>query len=226
MTVAAKRGVAQHLGIAVADYDRAIRSFVPQYETMLDAVAGVLKTAAKRRAVVVDLGTGSGALAQRCLRALPQARVIGLDTDPAMLRIAAARLSSCAVDLRHGSFSAGPLPRADAIVASLSLHHIARARKAGFYRRVFQALSRGGLLVSADCYPPRTRSVAKPAMQRWRAHVRRCYSPRETSRLFRSWSQEDEYVPLETELALMAKAGFLVDVAWRWAPFAVLVGSK
>ena len=225
MTVAARHGAAQHLGIRVADYDRAIRSFVPHYETMLEVIAGALKETARTRARVLDLGIGSGALSERCVAALPLARVIGIDSDPAMLELARARLRSRAVELRHASFAAG-LPRADAIVASLALHHIPRARKLAFYRRAFRTLSRGGVLITADCYPPRWSKLAKPAMERWRSHVRRYYSLRETARLFRSWSREDDYVPLETELAVLAKAGFAADVAWRWAPFAVVVASK
>ncbi len=226
MTSAPQRGVAEHLGIQVAEYDRAIRSFIPHYQTMLRIAARALKSRARGAELIVDLGIGSGALTRCCLQELPRARVIGIDADAAMLKLAEARLASRAVELRHANFARGALPRADVFIASLSLHHIRRVRKNTFYRRAFRALRSGGLLVSADCYPPMAAKDANLAMRGWRAHVRRSYGPRETSRLFQSWSQEDDYVPLEMEREMMSSAGFTVEIAWRQPPFAVIVGAK
>ena len=70
--------VASHLGITVREYDRRIRTFIPNYAEMLDEVATVLDPATK---TIVDLGVGTGALSARCLARAPAARVIGIDAD-------------------------------------------------------------------------------------------------------------------------------------------------
>jgi tRNA (cmo5U34)-methyltransferase len=220
-------GVASHLKIRIADYDRAIRTFIPGYEEMLDHAAEALGTLSRRRPALLDLGIGTGALAARCLTEVSGARLIGLDSDPEMLGVARKRLSGKRVELRQGDFTKARLGRCDAIVASLALHHVpTRSRKVALYRRVYGALRPGGVLVNADCCLSRDRKVSDALMGRWRAHLKSRYSARETARFFRAWAQEDTYFPLEDELAMMRAAGLDADVWWRRGAFAVLVGSR
>jgi trans-aconitate methyltransferase len=212
--------VASHLGINLADYDARIRTFIPDYDVMLSAAAAAVPPAAR---LIVDLGTGTGALAAACLRRAPRARVVGIDADPEMLPLAARRLSPRATLVR-GSFLRTPLPgRADAIVASFALHHVrTRAAKARLYTRVRTALAPRGVFVSVDCHPSIDRAAADEQRDAWAAHLRRAYSPRESNKLLKAWSLEDVYVPLESEVRLLERAGFHVDVIWRRGSFAVL----
>jgi hypothetical protein len=68
MTAARPSGVAAHLGIRLREYDARIRTFIPRYEDMLDAAAAALRALRRTDPLIVDLGTGSGALAARCPR--------------------------------------------------------------------------------------------------------------------------------------------------------------
>ena len=68
--------VASHLGIRLDEYDARIRTFIPDYETMLDAAAAVVPPDAR---TIVDLGIGTGAFAARCVRRATRARVVGID---------------------------------------------------------------------------------------------------------------------------------------------------
>jgi tRNA (cmo5U34)-methyltransferase len=215
-----QRHVAEHLGIRLSEYDDRIRTFIPHYEEMLDAAASAVSAGARR---IVDLGVGTGALASRALQRAPRARVTGIDADEAILALAAERLGKRA-SLVCGSFLQAPLPQADAIVASFALHHVrTRAAKRRLYQRVRQAVRRGGVLVIAECHPAADGAIAATQMRAWRAHVARRYSPVRTAALFRSWAREDVYVPLSAEMALLADAGFRVEVTWRRDAFAVLV---
>src|SRR5262249_4407264 len=114
------RDVAAHLGIALAEYDRRIRTFIPHYEEMLDVVATAVPRGARR---ILDLGIGTGALAARCASRLPHASLTGIDADTTILAQAARRLRRTAA-LIEGDFLRVPFPRADAVVASFSLHHV------------------------------------------------------------------------------------------------------
>src|SRR5262245_33906037 len=111
-------GVATHLGIKLDDYDASIRTFIPHYEEMLDAAATAVATLARRAPRVIDLGVGSGALASRVLRASTGARVTGIDSDEGMLDMARRRLKGRLTAV-SGDFTCVPLPRCDAITASL-----------------------------------------------------------------------------------------------------------
>jgi trans-aconitate 2-methyltransferase len=226
---------ASHLGIDLREYDARIRTFIPAYEEMLDEAASALGTLVAARAPrVLDLGIGSGALSARVLRLRPRSRIVGIDSDPAMLSVAArrlrGRLTPVVADfsrarLREGRDGAGP--PFDAITASFALHHVRTKRqKAGLYRRCFAALGRRGALVNADCCLAAVPALQRAGRESWLAHLERSYSRAQSKQYLRTWAREDVYFTLDDERTLMEAAGFAVDVVWRRDSFAVVVGVK
>jgi tRNA (cmo5U34)-methyltransferase len=212
--------LAEHLGIELAEYDARIRTFIPDYEEMLDVAASALPRHAR---TIVDLGTGTGALSRRCLDRLPRARVVGIDADTDVLMIAARRLGPRATFLA-GSFTRTAIPSCDAVVSSIALHHVpTRAAKLRLYRRMRAAVRRGGRIVSVDCYPASDAALALVQHRAWRAHLRRTYDGRATTALFHAWARDDHYMPLEAETDIMHAAGLRTEVVWRKDAFAVLV---
>jgi tRNA (cmo5U34)-methyltransferase len=213
--------VAEHLGIDLAEYDARIRTFIPDYEEMLGVAAAAVPRHAR---TIVDLGTGTGALSQRCLDRLPKARVVGIDADPDVLAIAAQRLGPRATFVAE-SFGRTPIPSCDAVVSSLALHHLpTRAAKLRLYKRARTAMRRGGRFISVDCHPARDSEFALAQHRAWRDHVQHTYDARATTALFRAWARDDHYVPLEAETDIVEAAGFRAEVVWRKGAFAVLVG--
>lgn len=216
-------GVASHLGIRLSQYDGRIRAFIPQYEEMLETAAGAVP---RRARGIVDLGTGTGALAARCLRQAPQARLLGIDADTEILEMAKRRLGERA-QLLCCNFSDMPLPACDAVVASLALHHIpTRNAKSKLYERIFSALRRGGIFISADCYPAANPRLAREQREAWKSHLLNSYTRKQAAALFAAWAREDTYMPLETETALLRASGLAPEVLWRKGSFAVLLGLR
>src|SRR5687768_7758613 len=145
-------GATAHLGIKFGAYDATIASLIPHYKPLLQAAADAVDAAAPRSPAVVDLGTGSGALAAAILKVRPKARVIGIDADASMLDTARRRLKG-RIDTIEDNFELVRIPRCDVISASFALHHIDTGRKkAALYRRCFSALRDSGIFVSADCF--------------------------------------------------------------------------
>jgi SAM-dependent methyltransferase len=220
-------GAAAHLGIDLGEYDARIRTFIPGYEEMLDSAAAALQSSVTRkRPVVVDLGIGTGALAQACLRRVPGARVIGVDEDAGMLDAARDRLGRSLVRTIAGSFETIALPPCDAVVASLALHHIpTAARRQRLFRRIHRALRAGGVLVTADCHPSSNRRLAGEDRASWLRHLETSYTPAEARGYLRSWAREDHYAPLADEVVALRRAGFVADVRTRRDAFAVIVAT-
>jgi tRNA (cmo5U34)-methyltransferase len=220
--------VQRHLAVAPDVYDVEIRRFVPGYDTLLDEAADALaEHLPDGRGTVLDLGAGTGALSARVAARLPAVRLCLLDADAALLAQAATRLAAVRerVSLRTGSFT-DALPRCDAAVASLALHHVhERDAKREVYRGVRLALPPGGVLVSADAFVPAAPALAEPLMQRWAAHlVAHGDGEAQAYARFAEWALEDRYLGLDEELDLLRAAGFAaVDVRWRQGPVAVLV---
>jgi len=81
--------------------------FVPRPETELLAGWAIERAGevAGRTPVVVDLCTGSGAIAKAVADEVPSARVVAVELDPAAARWAARNLSGTGVDLRVGDMA-------------------------------------------------------------------------------------------------------------------------
>lgn len=221
-------GAARHLGIDLADYDMRIRTFVPQYETMLAIAAYALRATIRRRApLIVDLGIGTGALAAACLTARPAARIVGVDEDGGMLQAASDRLGPALAAAVCASFETIDLPRCDAVVAALALHHVPTpARRLRLFRRVHRALRPGGVLISADCYPETDPRLAAADRAAWLAHLEESYATPIARRYLRTWAREDRYAQLADEWTTLRRAGFTVDIPGRRQAFAVVVATK
>jgi SAM-dependent methyltransferase len=220
--------VAAHLAVAPAAYDSRIRALIPSYDELIAEAARALH--GRRARSIVDLGIGTGALAQACLGVARAARVWGIDADADMMQVARARLRRWRrrVTFVHGDFRTATLPRCDAIVASYALHHIRHRReKATFYRRCREALRPGGVLVSGDCMPATQPSLVARDLEHWFAHLARTAGSRATAkRIYESWADEDTYMPLSVEVGLLERAGFVVEIPWRRSPFAVVAGVR
>lgn len=215
--------VATHLGIDLAEYDARIRTFIPNYEEMLDVAASALEPAT---AVIVDLGIGTGALSARCLAMVPRARIVGIDSDPEILKAAARRLPANSTFLCN-SFLRAEIPSCDVIVASFALHHVrTREAKAKLYRRLAGALRPGGQVITVDCHPASDERLAACQLDAWKAHLMRNYTAKESEDYLEAWSREDVYVPLDAEMAMMRTAELKAEILWRKEAFAILYGKK
>jgi tRNA (cmo5U34)-methyltransferase len=219
-------GAATHLGIKPGEYDKLIATLIPHYTDLIDAAADAVDTIARTAPAVVDLGTGSGALAQRILRVRPKARLIGIDSDASMLAAASHRLRG-KIQTIEEDFERTRIPRCDVVSASFALHHVPTGgSKAAVYKRCFQSLRPGGMFVSADCYLASSAVVRKRDRQGWLNHLQRTYSRKKAENFLKTWAKEDVYFSLDREIQLLTEAGFGVEVTWRRDSFAVLVGLK
>jgi tRNA (cmo5U34)-methyltransferase len=174
---------------------------------------------------VLDLGGGTGALSAAVLDALPQARVTLLDVDAAMLDEARRRLAPFGerVELREGSFL-DPLPAADAVVASLALHHVHdMGKKTDLYRSIRAALPPGGAFLNLDAAIAEGARLNALTFDLWAARMgEHGIADAEARGHFAAWADEDRYFPLDEELAALRHAGFAeVDCCWRRGSSAV-----
>jgi trans-aconitate methyltransferase len=215
-----------HLGIPLREYDARIRTFIPSYDEMLDEAAAALPPRGGQASTIVDLGTGSGALASGCASVWPRARLIGIDSDAGMLQMASARLGR-RLAIQVGDFETAALPSTDAIVSAFALHHVPTVRrKAALYRKCRRALRPGGVLIIADCQLSSRADLAAVDRAAWLSHLQQYYSAAESRAFLRAWAKEDHYFTLTDELSLLSSAGFTTDVRWRRYSFAVIVASR
>lgn len=221
-----------HLKLNVADYDQLIRQLVPGYPAMRAAHMMLLKklVPADRRSVVLDLGGGTGALAEAVAETLPLAEVEIWDTDPAMLAVARERCARFGGRIRYIERSfANPLTPCDAVVACIALHHVKdMAAKGAIYRNIHAALRPGGVFLNADTAIAASGALREFSYQEWiNAMAPHGITEVQARAHFASWTHEDYYPPLATELRLVGEAGFAdPECFWREIPFVIFGGIK
>ncbi len=225
-----RHSVKRHLDVDAESYDVQIRRFIPHYDEMIATGVELLAALAPADGSVLDLGGGTGALAAAVLDGLPSVRVTVLDVDADMLEEARRRLARFTdrVSFHEGSFLA-PLPAADAVVASLALHHVHDLRtKTELYRAIHDALSPGGVVLSLDAAVTEEGRLSRLLFDRMAAQMGdHGITDAEARRHFAAWAEEDRYFPLDAELGALRRAGFdEVECFWRRGLCAVMCGLR
>ena len=219
--------VRSHLRLEIDAYDDTIRKFIPGYEEGLTRAANEI--AGAHPTLVLDLGAGTGALAEAVLEHERVGSVEAVDIDPEMLAQARIRLKrfGTRARCRRRSFDA-LLPECDAVATSLALHHVpTMERKLTLYERIYRALRPGGVFVNADVIISAHPVARARSYRLWAAHLVSCgIDEQRAYEHFAEWSAEDTYFPLDDELAAMRKADFYAECIWRDCPNTLLVGRK
>lgn len=216
--------VSSHLRLDTQEYDRIIRTYIPFYDEsraeQLDLLTVSLLPGECR---VVDLGGGTGSLAEAVLERFPNVRVVVRDIDQAMLDVAAQRLSRFGnrVELSRGSFL-DPLPPVKAVLSAFALHHVPTLdEKAGVYARIRKSIQPGGVFLNND-------ATSGPFWQQirdmWASFMAsRGFTIEQGYKNLDDWAAEDTYFSVREELDAMKQAGFAEpECLWRRGPTTIL----
>jgi ubiquinone/menaquinone biosynthesis C-methylase UbiE len=108
-------------------------------------------------ATVLDIGAGTGNLLLKVKRAVPDATVVGLDSDAASLAFAATKASRLATEVQLDRGDAAHLTYPDAmfdrVLSAFLLHHLALDQQLRMLREVRRVLKPGGSLHLVDFTP-------------------------------------------------------------------------
>ena len=199
-------------------YDEEIVRFMKYYTVMLDAAIDSLPFAIGSSPKVVDLGTGTGALAARLLKRYPHVRLLCVDMTKEMLDKARERFKGYDVAYLEKDFYELDLPtELDAVIASLSLHHIVtNEEKKAFYAKVCASLRPGGVFVNADAVLSSDEWVEALYMSNWIEHLSQSMDEDGVKELLARHRREDSLPVLTDQLRWLSEVGFSkVDVIWK-----------
>jgi tRNA (cmo5U34)-methyltransferase len=209
------------------DYDAPRRRLIPPFDAFYGAAVSALDVIGASPKRVLDLGAGTGLLAERVADAHRSTDVVLLDAAPEMLEQARRRLGD-RVSYVEGDLTA-PLPegRWCAMVSALAIHHLDDDAKRDLFARVHDALSPGGVFVNAE-------QVAGPT-----AHLDEHYARwHERESKARGATQEewdgalermrhDRCASVESQLGWLREAGFAdADCLFKDHRFAVMVARR
>ena len=166
---------------------------------------------------VLDLGTGDGRLLALLQIDRPGMAGVGLDFSDLMLAAARRRFAGDErVEIVEHDL-AEPLPplgRFDAVVSSMTIHHLEHERKRALYREVYELLEPGGVFANFE-------HVASPTQRLHLAFFAAIQEPLECE------DPSDRLLDVEAQLAWLRETGFDdVDCYWKWLEMALLLGVK
>lgn len=200
-------------------YDMEIARSVPNYLSMLEAAVNSLPFEDGERPKVVDLGTGTGALAEKVARRFPNCTLTCVDMTGEMLEMAKQRLGGHGdITFVEKDFYDIELPDDnDAVVSSLALHHlITDDDKRSFYAKVFRSLRPGGVFVNADAVLSTDDWVEDLYMRKWKEFMRTNMSEDEMEAVLDRYRREDSLPRLMDQLGWLTEVGFSkVDIIWK-----------
>ncbi len=184
-------------------YRSLMRTEVPAYDELQDAVAGATRGLSVRR--ILDLGTGTGETAGRVLAVHDDASLVGLDESDEMLTMARQTLPPSRVDLLVRRLQ-DPLPSGpfDVVVSALAVHHLDGDGKADLFGRVYTSLSQGGRFVLGDVVVPDNPDDALTPVD----------------------GGYDLPDTVKDQLRWLGDAGFEAAVAWQRGDLAVLIADR
>ena len=206
----------------------------PARALQLDLVTSLVAAEYRTGSAILDLGAGSGQMEAQLLAARPDARIVAVDSSPAMLKIARERLGKFgdSVTLVEGDFAEPEriaLPPRDYAIALLiqTLHHVPDDRKRAVFALLARTLSPGGLLILVDrltLADDALRSV-QGSMWSWLERRAAMKSGWSADDLFRRIARKDDHTAsLEEHLAMLRQAGFTATCLQLELNRAVLAG--
>lgn len=149
---------ADRLDEFVATWEKQQDAYVNQRAERFGVILDALAYTRPNLRTVLDIGGGLGSFSKLFLQRFPQANVLTLDFDPALLALARHNLSSFGgrssvieADLRDPSWPAalgGVTP--DAVVSSTALHWLPTAELVALYTVLGRVIGDGGVFCNAD----------------------------------------------------------------------------
>jgi tRNA (cmo5U34)-methyltransferase len=186
----------------------------------------------------LDLGAGTGAASRTVLDLYPRSTAILADFSAEMMRVGEQEMQRFAGRYRYVEFdmsAGGEWPAAipaplDAVVTSMSVHHLPDERKQGLFGEIFGHLAPGGWYLNYD--PVRGDDpVVEATWQRVNDHNDPEAAARRRNRTHLEQARWDNHVrymiPLGRQLGYLRSAGFEgVDVYWKQLESVIYGGRR
>ena len=178
---------------------------------------------------LLDLGAGTGLFSQKVLEAYPTAEIELIDLSDQMLEVAKQRFSGLEnISITQADYTQiNPSEKYDAIISSLSIHHLTDEDKQTLYRNIWTWLKPGGIFINADQVLARNTYLEALYSRQWKAKVESTDLSKEAIKAAYGRVNLDIRTPLQTQLDWLTAYGFQnVDCLYKFYDFVVIFGIK
>ena len=178
---------------------------------------------------ILDLGAGTGLLTEWIMKKYPKADYTLIDISEAMLEAAEKRFNGIenikfkVEDYRNG-ITGG---KYDAIVSSLSIHHLNSDEKKKLYKSIYDSIEQNGVFINADQVKGEDDESEKIVRGYQLNHIRNCsLSAEEKDKTF-DRIKLDKMDTMTDQINMLKEAGFKsVDIYYKYYNFVVFGAIK
>ncbi len=225
-------GVKKHFQKWAKKYDTSEREkMIPRFHDFYGTAVNMISMKRNSAINILELGTGTGMLTELIAYSYTKAKITGIDLTDEMLSQAEKKLKRFKnrLTIKRGDFSSIPFGNNfDAVVSSLSIHHLTPDGKKKLYNKIYNSLKKGGIFLNADLVKSESDYIQKLYMKKWKEFMRAGKADEESiKRRLKGVKKVDIYDTFEDQLDWLKRAGFKdVDVFWKYWNFAVFGGFK
>lgn len=211
------------------EYDVNRRKFIPCFDDFYDSTTRFIAANITQPKRVLDLGAGTGLLSYYWYKNFPNSEYVLVDIADEMLNVARKRFAGADnVSYRILDYSK-TLPEADfdVIVSALSIHHLEDAEKAELFRRVFEKLPVGGVVVNYDQFCAGQAKMNAWFDGYWENQLYNSGLAANDIKLWKERRKLDRECSVEQEREMLCKSGFYtVKCVYSYQKFSVIAAVK
>jgi tRNA (cmo5U34)-methyltransferase len=220
--------VKQQFDQVAKEYDEQRKQLIPCFHDFYGVATNWVKLS-EPQAKVLDLGAGTGLFSAYILQKYPDADLTLVDMSEEMLKLAQQRFKSEAkVRIVAADYTAYRFEeRYDAVISSLSIHHLTHKDKRRLFHRVHGLLKDGGVFVNADQAAGFTPTMDGRYKQDWERAVGQSGLQPEAIAAAIERRKLDNNASVQQQLAWLQEAGFAeMDCVYKYNEFGVFYALK
>lgn len=198
-------------------YDHDIVATLPYYEEYFRQIIDIVHTAFHFPTTWLDIGCGTGNMADMAIRRLPVKNMVCCDNSPQMLEIAKKHICSSKVD-----FWETPIQNLrcdsdfDVITAILITHYLAYPDRIASIQNCYNALKENGLFFTVENFAPNHDIFQRLYLERWKNYQYKNGKGKEDcQRHIQRYQTAYFPITIMEQIHILQKCGFkYVEIFW------------
>lgn len=199
------------------DYDKNIVATLPCYEEYFKQITDIVRTAFPMPITWLDIGCGTGKMADAAIGSLQVERMVCCDSSPQMLKRAGKRVCSPRVDFREALLQNLQYDADfDVVTAILVTHYLEYADRIAGIRNCYNALKKNGLFFTVENFAPGSDMLKRLYLERWKNYQRNNgKSEEECQNHILRYDTEYFPLPVMEQMHVLQECGFEnVEIFW------------
>lgn len=199
------------------EYDDNIMRTIPYYEEIYKQVIDVVAAANKRHLSWLDIGCGTGKMAEQALGVMDIERFVFCDISLEMLEVAKQRFSFPGMEfITLSSQELNYNDEFDIVTAIQVNHYASRAERTAAIKNSYNALKDNGIFITFENFSPESSAGEALYLQRWQNYQMKCGKDYESSKDHVNRYGKDYYpISISEHMEVMKICGFsVVEILW------------